>query len=177
VAVPTESTYALAVDADNSVAVELVMRCKGRAATEPLPVLGGTLEDLTGLGVRLDDPALAPAMAAWPAALTVVAPLSRPVASALGMSTLAVRVPDHEPLRRLLEELGRTVTGTSANRSGEPPATTVGEVSSLLTGFPAVVIHDERMPGGAPSTIVAVEQGGLVVLRQGRFPTSGLFVR
>ena len=175
VAIPTESTYGLAVDPDNAEAVESVVRCKGRSAQLPLPVLAASAEDLLRLGVRLDLPVLEPAIAAWPAALTVVAPLERPVAAALGMPTLAVRVPDHEPLRRLLAATRRTVTGTSANRSGEKPAVRPGQVKSLLTGVRAVIIDGEDLPGGEPSTIVGIDNGQLIVLRQGRYDVAGLF--
>ncbi|MCZ6506584.1 MAG: L-threonylcarbamoyladenylate synthase [Acidobacteria bacterium] len=175
VAIPTESTYGLAVDPLDAEAVEAVMRCKGRSAARPLPVVAGSIDDLRALGARLDLAALAPVLAAWPAALTAVVPLDRPVAAALGGDTLAVRIPDHDGLRDFLLRMGRAVTATSANRSGEEPVVTAAEARELLVGERALVIDDgARLPGGPPSTLVGIRDGGLVVLREGRYPVQRL---
>lgn len=175
VAIPTESSYGLAVDPSDAGAVGVVLRIKRRPTGQALPVVAGTLKDLARLGVRLDLPALAPVLAAWPAALTAVVPLERPLPAALGLETLAVRIPEHPPLRGLLTDLGRAVTATSANRSGEEPATSTVEARELLRGERAAVIDDGPLPGGEPSTIVGIRDGRLVVLREGRFPASRLF--
>jgi L-threonylcarbamoyladenylate synthase len=169
VAIPTESSYGLAVDPADPRGVEAILRCKGRGEDRPLPVVAGALADLERLGARFDSPLLAPVLAAWPAPLTVVVPLERPLAAALGRPTIAVRVPAHAALASLLRRRGRAVTATSANRSGEPAMTTPAEVRRLLAGELAVVIDDGELPGGAPSTLVAPGDGALVVLRQGRY--------
>jgi len=175
VAIPTESTFGLAVDPADPAAVDTVFSVKGRSAGQALPIVAGTVGALERLGVRLDLPEFAPVLAAWPAPLTLVAPLERPLPAASGMDTLAVRIPDHGQLRELLTRLGRTVTATSANRSGEAPATRVEQVSSLLAGEEALVIDEAGLPGGEPSTIVGMQGGRLAVLREGRFPVARLF--
>lgn len=169
VAIPTESSYGLAVDPRQADAVAAVFRCKGRPADRPLPVVAGSQGDLTSLGVDLASPALRPAVAAWPAALTVVAPLDRPLAAACGRSSLAVRIPDHRQLRELLATLQRAVTATSANRYGEPPVCKLAAACELLRGERAMVIDGGDLPGGAPSTIVGIRDETLIVLREGRF--------
>lgn len=169
-AIPTESSYGLAVDPADSRAVAAVLRIKGRPEGQPLPVVAGSVESLEGLGLSLDLPALEPVRAAWPAPLTVVVPCGVDLPAACGAGSLAVRVPAHRRLRELLGALGRPVTATSANRSGEPPATTVEQVLDLLRGEGAVVIDDGALVGGAPSTIVGIRSGELVVLRRGRYP-------
>jgi L-threonylcarbamoyladenylate synthase len=85
-----------------------------------------------------------------------------------------VRVPDHERLRGLLAELGHGLTATSANRSGEEPLLDPAEAARLLTGHDAVVVDGGVLPGGPPSTLVAIEGERLVVLRAGRFPAERL---
>jgi tRNA A37 threonylcarbamoyladenosine synthetase subunit TsaC/SUA5/YrdC len=47
-------------------------------------------------------------------------------------------------------------------------------VAGLLAGEDAVVVDGGILPGGPPSTLVAIEEGGLKVLRQGRFPAERL---
>ena len=121
-AIPTESSYGLAVDPRSVAGVEAIYRLKERERGKPLPVVAGNLEQAIDLGVERND-AIRMAETHWPAALTVVAPLRAglSVPAAAGGDTLAVRVPDHDRLRTLLQALGHPLTATSANRSGEPP--------------------------------------------------------
>ena len=174
VAIPTESSYGLAVDPADRRAVEAVLRIKNRPAGLALPVVAGSVEDLERLGARLDMSWLRPVRAAWPAPLTAVVPLERPLPATLGLDTLAVRIPAHPRLRELLAGLGRVVTATSANRSGEPPVLRVDAVRRLLRGERAMVVDDGELPGGAPSTIVGNREGRLTVLREGAFPAAAL---
>jgi tRNA A37 threonylcarbamoyladenosine synthetase subunit TsaC/SUA5/YrdC len=88
--------------------------------------------------------------------------------------TIAVRVPGHDGLRRLLGELGHGLTATSANPSGGEPVLDPAGAAELLAGEDAVVVDGGFLPGGPPSTLVAIEEGGPVVLRTGRFPVDRL---
>lgn len=176
-AIPTESSYGLAVDPRSSPGVEAVYRLKARERGKPLPVVIAGVEQLALLGVDPDGPEVALAAPHWPAALTVVLPLlpsSSPLPAGAGGGTVAVRVPAHDGLRRLLAALG-PLTATSANAAGEPPALDLEALAPLLAGADAVVVDGGRLPGGAPSTLVALGAGGeLRVLRAGAFPPDRL---
>lgn len=169
-AVPTESSYGLAVDPRSASGVEAIYRLKERERGKPLPVVAANLEQALDLGVEPNE-AIRLAEAYWPAPLTVVAPLRSdvPVPAAAGGDTLAVRVPDHDRLRGLLQALGYPLTATSANRSGEPPACELVDLEPILRGAGALVIGGERTPGGLASTVVSWTSAGLRVLRRGRF--------
>jgi L-threonylcarbamoyladenylate synthase len=176
VAIPTESSYGLAVDPRSEAAVAALLRLKGEREGKPLPVVCGAETALGALGVDRADPALAWARPRWPAALSVVVALAAPVAASLGRSDLAVRIPGHEGLKALLGALGRAVTATSANPSGAPPYLDPDELAAWLereafaAGFAAAIVVDGgRLAGGAPSTLVRIEAGRPVVLRSGRF--------
>jgi L-threonylcarbamoyladenylate synthase len=176
VAIPTESSYGLAVDPRSETAVAALLRLKGEREGKPLPVVFGSEEALGALGVDRADPALAWARPRWPAALSVVVALATPLAASLGRHDLAVRIPDHDELRGLLVALGRALTATSANPSGAPPYLDPDELVAWLeggafaAGFAAVVVVDGgRLAGGPPSTLVRLEAGRPVVLRSGRF--------
>jgi tRNA A37 threonylcarbamoyladenosine synthetase subunit TsaC/SUA5/YrdC len=86
-----------------------------------------------------------------------------------------VRVPEHAALRQLLGDLGHGLTATSANRSGGEPIVDPAEAAALLAGVDAVVVDGGILPGGPPSTLVAIEETGPVVLRSGRFPAERLY--
>lgn len=174
VAIPTESSYGFAVDPRNAEAVEFVYRIKGRPAGKPLPVVAAGIGQLSALGIDPGDPILKVLGRLWPAPLTAVLPLAQPLPAAAGAATLAVRVPAHERLRRLLAEIG-PVTATSANPSGEAPVLDPEAAAALLAGEDAAVVDDGRLAGGPPSTLVALRpEGGIEVLRAGAFPPERL---
>ncbi len=173
-AIPTESSYGLGVDPWNPAGVEAIYRIKEREAGKPLPVVIAGRDQLAGLGIDPDLNIVKRLFALWPAPLTAVLPVARPLPASAGTRTLAVRVPDHGPLRELLAALGHGLTATSANASGEAPMVDPAAVAGLLAGEDAVVVDGGVLPGGPPSTLVAIEKDRLVVLRSGRFPAERL---
>jgi len=169
-AIPTESSYGLAVDPRSRAGVEAIYRIKGRERGKALPVVAASVAQLALLGVAPDAPGLAWAAARWPAPLSLVVPVERPLPAAAGGRELAVRVPDLAPLRTLLERLGHPLTATSANPSGAAPYLTATAVAAWLGGREAIVVDGGALPGGAPSTLVRFGSAGLEVLRAGRYP-------
>jgi L-threonylcarbamoyladenylate synthase len=169
-AIPTESSYGLAVDPRSANGVEAIYRLKERERGKPLPVVVASVDQALDLGIEPNE-AIRLAEAHWPAPLTVVAPLRAGVSvpAAAGGDTLAVRVPAHERLGGLLEALGHPLTATSANRSGEPAACGLVDLEPILQGTGALVVGGERTPGGLASTVVSWSSAGLRVLRRGRF--------
>jgi len=170
-AIPTESSYGLAVDPRDAAAVEKVFALKGREAGKALPVVAARPGQLATLGVDIGAPAVAWARAFWPAALTVLAPLREPIAASGGLATLAVRIPGHAGLRELLAALGMPLTATSANPSGEPPFVDPEPLERWLAGagVATLLVDGGPLPGGAPSTLVVWRNGKPDVLRAGRF--------
>lgn len=179
-AIPTESSYGLGADPRNRIGVEAIYRIKGREPRKPLPVVVADLAQLAGLGIDPDLPILKPLSACWPGPLTAVLPIERPIArpdeipAAAGEPTLAVRIPGHEGLRSLLAALGHGLTATSANPSGGEPVLDPAGAADLLAGEDAMVVDGGVLPGGPPSTLVAIEEAGPVVLRTGTFPVERL---
>jgi len=174
-AIPTESSYGLGADPRNLAGVEAVYRIKEREAGKALPVVVSGRGQLADLGVGPDLYIVNRLFEHWPAPLTAVLPIARPLPASAGAANLAVRVPDHEGLRGLLAELGHGLTATSANRSGEAPILDPAEAAALLGGTEAVVVDGGILPGGPPSTLVAIEEDGLVVLRTGSYPSERLW--
>ncbi len=169
-AIPTESSYGLAVDPRSAAGVEAIYRIKERDRGKPLPVVAADVAQAIDLGIEPNE-AVRMAETHWPAPLTVVAPLRSAVSvpAAAGGRTLAVRVPAHERLRGLLRILGHPLTATSANRSGEPPVCQLPALEPILDDAGAIVVGGEPTPGGPPSTVVSWTSAGLRVLRRGRF--------
>lgn len=176
-AIPTESSYGLAVDPLDSAGVDRIFELKGRDRSRPLPVVGTDRRQIAGLGVDLDLPGVGVLSDLWPAPLTLVLPLLRPVAAAAGGDTLAVRVPAHRRLRELLVDLGHPLTATSANRTGGPPVLEPDQAADLVAETGGAVVDDGRLRGGPPSTMVTWRDGSWALLREGRFPVAELPVQ
>ena len=169
-AIPTESSYGLAADPRSKRGVEAIFNFKQREARKPLPVVVGGTQYLEQLGVESGDERLLTLAELWPAPLTVVVPIAADLPAAAGTRSLGVRIPAHERLRRLLLELDHGLTATSANVSGRPPVLDPDELMRQLATCDALVIDDGVLPGGAPSTVVALTAAGLALLRQGSYP-------
>src|SRR3982751_1186396 len=148
VAYPTETFYGLGVDALDELALARLRALKGR--------------DGKAISVLVDGPAMLsslcdsiPPLAAtlmqrhWPGALTIALPARRNLPAALvDAGCVAVRQSSHPTAQALVSRLGRPLTTTSANRAGEPPATTDEAVEEIFGGR-CRVVHGGAPAGGA----------------------------
>ena len=163
--VPTDTVYGIAADPANPDAVGAVFAMKGRPDSKPLPVLGQGAGSLAAVA-EFDNRAAALAAEFWPGPLTLVLRRAAGFDHDLGGSeadTVAVRVPRSEPLRKLLETSGPLAV-TSANRSGERPASTLDEARSVFgADVPFLAGGDAA---GEPSTVLSLI-GAPEVLRAG----------
>jgi L-threonylcarbamoyladenylate synthase len=78
-------------------------------------------------------------------------------------------MPADASVRGLLSAVG-PLTGTSANRSGEPPLSDPDAVEAALGGDVDVLVDGGRTPGGKPSTLLDATRSPAEVLRPGAFP-------
>ena len=170
VAVPTETVYGLAADATDGEAVARIYAAKGRPSFNPLIVHVLDLEQAERLA-KLDDKARSLAELYWPGPLTLVAPLrsDSPVAALVsaGLTTVAIRAPAHPAIRDLLAAAGRPLAAPSANASGRISPTRAEHVLDSLGGRIPLVVDGGATPHGLESTIVAVTDGELRLLRPG----------
>jgi L-threonylcarbamoyladenylate synthase len=135
----------------------------------PLPLIAASIEQvrdhvgtMTPLAERL-------AARGWPGALTLIIPASSRLCPEVHLSTgtVAVRVADNAIARALAEAAGHPITSTSANRSGEPPASTPQQVIDSLGERLDVLIDHGPTPGGLASTIVDVTGDAPILVRAG----------
>lgn len=173
VAFPTETVYGLGADAGNDVAVANIFAAKGRPRFNPLIV---HVSDPASARALAHFPAQAVALAArfWPGPLTLVlprreeAPLSLLVSA--GLATVALRVPSQPVARALLAALGRPIAAPSANRFSAVSPTNAQHVAADLGDRIDLILDDGPCVLGLESTIVAVADDGVEVLRPGGVP-------
>jgi len=155
IALPTETYYGLAVSPTDTAALQRLMELKGRPADKPILVLIGSPDQLPQL-VRSVPPAAALLMELfWPGPLTIVFPAAPDLPALLtaGTGTIGVRQSPLLQLQHLLQGTG-PVTGTSANRSSEPPLDDAAAVQRTLGAGVELILDGGRTPGGLPSTMV-----------------------
>jgi L-threonylcarbamoyladenylate synthase len=175
-AMPTESFYGLGASPLNEDAVRRVGIIKGRLAAKPILVLISALPELDRLAAEVPPGAAVLIKRFWPGPLTIIFPAARSLPDALtgGTGTVGVRQTAYPLLVELLRHVG-PLTGTSANRAGEPPARTAEEVRRGLGADLDLILDSGPTPGGVPSTIVHTV-GALRLLREGLIPRGSIEV-
>ena len=165
---PTESYYALGCRADDAVAVERVYQVKGRDHSQPLLVLVSDREMLARFcawPLERFWPWVAPH---WPGPLTILLP---PQGLAAGLNSqgglVGFRIPGNAAARELAQLAGCPLVGTSANKSGQLPQTSLAGVRAQLGLEVEWYLDGGVTPGGKPSTLVRLSQGRLELLRPG----------
>jgi len=155
VAVPTETVYGLAANALDARACRRIFAAKGRPATDPLIVHLHSLQQLSEVAVP-NAAALRLARRFWPGPLTLVLPkrASVPDAVTAGLPSVAVRMPSHPLLRRLLKLCGRPLAAPSANRFGSVSPTTAEHVRDGLGRRIRHILEGGASAIGIESTIV-----------------------
>ncbi len=168
VVLPTDTVYGIGADAFDPAAVRALLAAKGRGREMPPPVLISAATTVDALAVRIPGYARALIDAFWPGPLTLVCHQQGSLQWDLGdtRGTVAVRMPDHEIAREVLERTGPLAV-SSANRTGMPAATDADQAEQMLGEEVDVIIDAGDSPGGEASTIVDVTGSQGRVLRRG----------
>lgn len=170
VAFPTETVYGLGADATNGEAVAGIFAAKGRPSFNPLIVHVPDLAAAEELG-SFGPEARALAARFWPGPLTLVVARKHACTVAdlatAGLSTIALRVPNHSVARALLKAAGRPIAAPSANRSGHVSPTAARHVESDLRERVAMIIDGGATVHGVESTVVDASGPRLTLLRPG----------
>ena len=167
VGMPTDTVYGIGVDPWNESALSRLFAVKQRPAGMAIPILAGDLDGVARLAV-LSPAAEVAGDRFWPGPLTMVLPRVPGLPAWMGdqeRDTIGIRIPDHPTALALLRAAGPLAV-TSANLSGDPPATNDREAADVLGRGVAVYLGGVAA-GGAASTVVDLTGPEPVVLRDG----------
>jgi L-threonylcarbamoyladenylate synthase len=168
VAFPTDTVYGLGADIHNAKAVDRIYEIKGRPRGNPLPVLINDISHITDVVSDPEPFVLYLASLCWPGGLTIVTPTSIPLPDALLQDgCVGVRVPEDPICLRLIERFGGPITGTSANRTGSPSATSAKQVRDQLGASVDYILDAGQSQQIKPSTVVRVAGGKVSIVREG----------
>jgi L-threonylcarbamoyladenylate synthase len=165
---PTETFYAIGADAFSSIALRGLFGVKGREPGRPVGLIAA--DTAMAFSVAREVPILAQRLADafWPGPLTIVIPARDEIAPELtGPDGVGVRVSPNALARALSAGIGRPITATSANLSGEAPASTLENARAALGGKVKVYLEGGKLTASAPSTVVAVNRSGWKMVRVG----------
>lgn len=181
---PTETFYALGASVGSSQALERVNAIKGRPRSKPLPVIIGDMDQLEqvlsenardwaghGLARELME-------RFWPGSLSIIVPartgLPSPLLDARGF--VSVRLTPHPQARELCRLAGTPLAATSANVSGDPAVSDIGELSPGVSLGADYVLKGEPQPaGGVASTVLRpLADRKAVLYRAGAVPVEEL---
>jgi L-threonylcarbamoyladenylate synthase len=178
VAIPTETVYGLAGNAFSPQAVTRIFEAKERPTFDPLIVHIAQPQakpknwvqylDQTKIieAQTLPKPSLAQIETLierfWPGPLTFVLPKHSKIPDLVtsGLSTVAVRMPQHPVAQSLLKRLSFPLAAPSANRFGRISPTDAQAVSKELHGRIPLILDGGPCSVGLESTILALSPSG-----------------
>ena len=166
---PTETFYGIAADAFEPEALERIFEIKGRDTAKTIALIAQDAAAAFAIAREVPEIARRLAAAFWPGPLTIVMPARSGIPNALigPDGGVGIRVSSHPIARTLAYGLGRPITATSANRSGEPPARTIAEARAALGDKIKVFVEGGTLAGDVPSTVVQCDRDGWRLLRAG----------
>lgn len=171
VAAATDTLVGLLALAEDAKAVARVVEIKGVERRAPIPVLVRDLEMVGDFTDDVGERALALAREGWSGPLTLVIRCRSgafPPAVTAGGETVGFRAPGPSPARQLIDAVGRPLTGTSANVTGQAPtAATVGLAGAIADAVDGVLSSRGFTGSGQASRVVDVTGESVVVIRDG----------
>ena len=175
IVLPTDTVYGVGADAFSPQAVAVLLAAKGRSRQSPPPVLIGHMQVLDALAVDIPATGRQLAEAFWPGALTLIFNAQPSLSWDLGEThgTVALRQPADELAQQILQNTGPLAV-SSANRHGQPAATTAQEAQEALGESVSVYIHDGDRGTQQASTIVDCTVTPHRILRAGAISIEAL---
>mgnify|MGYP003953909565 CR=1 FL=1 len=162
---PTETCYGLAVDVFNKSALKKLYELKEMSTDKPVSILIDSVGMAQEFGL-FSDKAFDLASEYWPGPLSILVPRSKELPDFLNEDNdfVSMRHSSMDFCMNMVEEFGRPVTTTSANKTTEsqlylPDASSLKGVDLLVDGG--------EIKSNKPSTIVKVDGDNLTILRQG----------
>lgn len=180
---PTDTLYGLGVDPRSREGLRRLLVLKSRDGKKPIPLLLSGPDRVSDWAEHVPGAASRLLGRFWPGGLTIVLQARADVPPQItgGSGTVGLRVPNHPIACALARALGGAITGTSANRAGNPGDwRSPEEIVREFTGQVDWVLWDGPPPAQSAaahaasrsqgSTVVRVSDEEVVLLREGAIP-------
>lgn len=176
---PTDTLYGLGADALSDEAVAKIYEIKGRDEGKPMHAVFADLK-MAEEYAEVNDAAKKLAEKFLPGALTLVLKKKPGLNSGFvkGIDSIGIRIPDNEFCLELARTFGKPYTATSANKSGQTPQVSIGDIVKQLgdaTKLVEMAVEAPVFPMRPPTTVVNVMTGAPVILREGAISSGEIF--
>ncbi|WIV12204.1 L-threonylcarbamoyladenylate synthase [Proteiniborus sp. MB09-C3] len=169
VAFPTETVYGLGANALEEAAVKSIYLAKGRPQDNPLIVHISSISQLEGLVEAIPQQAYILMEKFWPGPLTLIFRRTNKIPDIItgGLSTVAIRMPNHNIALELIRYSKLPIAAPSANTSGKPSPTNSSHVIHDLSGKIDMIIDGGSTGVGLESTVLDISGDVPTILRPG----------
>jgi L-threonylcarbamoyladenylate synthase len=166
---PTETVYGLAGNGLDPSAIKKIYEAKGRPSDNPLilhiadkAMLKNLVREIPKGVVKLMDEF-------WPGPLTLVFKKSDyvPKEATGGLDSVAIRMPSHPVMQKIIQEANVPLAAPSANLSGKPSSTRFSHVYKDLNGKIEAMIDGGESTLGIESTVLDISSFPWTILRPG----------
>ncbi len=164
VAIPSETVYGLGANAYDDTAVAKIFAAKNRPNHNPLilHIHKNQLKYVVDIPEEQQKLVNDITEAFCPGPLTLVLPKTEQVSDLVsaGLDTVAVRIPAHPILRKIIKQLGAPIAAPSANKFQSISPTSAQAVFEELNGDIPLIIDDGACNNGVESTIISFDFSG-----------------
>ncbi len=169
---PTETTYGVAVDVENPVAVQKLLAYKGGRDGKAISVAVDSKE-MAKRYVLLNAQAEQVYETFLPGPVTVVSTSNGKAAEGIESQEkkVGIRIPKHDLALQLISTFGRGITATGANASNKKRPYAIEDIlhntSKAQQDLIDVILDFGELPHHEPSTVIDTTLDDIVVLRAG----------
>jgi L-threonylcarbamoyladenylate synthase len=170
---PTESCYALGVNALDEQAIMKIRNIKGRY-DKAITVIVSDLNVMKKYGY-IGKRASMLADTFMPGPLTLVVDKKEIIPDILDPNEIAFRISSHPVAHELVKKFGGIITTTSANISGNPPIYKISEILSVFNNRVDLIINGGNLEKNPVSTILSLRANIPYIKREGVINNDILF--
>jgi tRNA threonylcarbamoyl adenosine modification protein (Sua5/YciO/YrdC/YwlC family) len=169
IAYPTDTVYGLGCDLTNKKAVDRLYQIKGMDRSHPLAFICPDLGEIAKYAI-VDNQVYRVLRRFLPGPYCFILEATREVPRLVQTKrkTIGIRIPNHQVIRAVVQELGRPVISTTANKDGHEPYVDPHEIDDDFHGLGLVL--DAGAGGVMATTVIDLTVSPPEVVREGAGP-------
>lgn len=157
VIIPTDTVYGFSGIAPWT--EDYIRQIKGREENKPFIQLIASPKDISYYtNEKIEEKILS----LWPGPLTIIVPLKED-----SSKTIALRCPNDEWLRKIIELTGFSIYSTSVNYSGKEILSDIFDIVDEFESKVSLIVDDGNKKDLKASTIISIINGKKTLIRQG----------
>lgn len=166
---PTDTVWGIGCIFDNSNAIKRLYQIKHRQSDKPTSLLIPNFSWLKKLALPINNKNISLLRKSWPGALTAVLTANPNLHDQLFIpdnNEIGLRIPNHQPLLKVLKIINKPILGPSANFATLPPPKTLKELDpDLIKLADAIFLSEDGL--GTESTVVRLNKSNPEIIRLG----------